>query len=214
MHEMDDFIGQLTAALSQYDEKVILVLYGDHFPSFQITEADLSGGDIFQTDYIIWSNYGLNVKAKDMQSYQLTSGIMSLLGCNNGFLTKYHQNNSGRGDYLTILEAIQYDTLYGKKYIYGGVNPYEPSKLQMGTDKIRISNIEVIGEAAFITGSGFTKSSRVMVNGAETDRYFINGNTLCINADSLTPDYSVVVAQVAVDSTILSETEPFTGSRS
>ncbi|MDD4125317.1 MAG: LTA synthase family protein [Eubacteriales bacterium] len=213
LHEMDDFIGQLTDALSQYDEKAILVLYGDHFPSFQITEEDMTSGDVFQTEYLIWSNYGLKTKAKDIQTYQLSSKIMSVLGYNNGFLTKYHQNNSERDDYLDMLYSIQYDTLYGNKYVFNGVNPYEPTELQMGTYKIKISKVEVIGDAAFITGSGFTEWSRVRVNDTEIETIFINGNTLLILAENLSPDYSVTVAQITKNETILSETEPYKGSR-
>lgn len=212
LREMDDFVHRLTAALSQYGEKVVVVFYGDHFPSFEISEDDLTEGDMFQTDYVVWSNFGLETKAENLKAYQLSSEIMRALGINNGFLTKYHQTSKKREDYLPVLEMIQYDTLYGENYIYAGKAPYIPTDLRMGAENIRISRIELIGDGAFITGNGFTRYSHIAVNGEYVDTTFINGNTLFFHADALTPDYRVSVAQVAADSTVLSETEVYKGS--
>ena len=33
IHEMDEFVEDLTTTLSDYDERVILVMYGDHIPA-------------------------------------------------------------------------------------------------------------------------------------------------------------------------------------
>lgn len=213
IHETDDFIGRLIAALSDYDEKVVLVMYGDHFPGLPITDDDMTKGNRFQTEYVIWSNFNFKPKAKDISTFQLASRVMSALGYNNGFLTKYHQNNSERDDYLDVLYSIQYDTLYGNQYVYNGENPYKSTKLNMGTKKIYVSKVEAIGDAVFITGSGFTEWSRVKVNGEYVNTMFINSSTLLILTDDLTPDYTITVAQVTQNETVLGETEPFKGSR-
>lgn len=213
LHEMDDFLGELTKALSEYDEKIILVMYGDHLPSLSISDEDLTEASTLQTEYLIWANYNVKAKAKDTEAFQLFSRVMSVLGYNNGFLTKHHQNNSERDDYLDVLESIQYDTLYGNRYIYNGENPFVPTDLQMGIKKIAVSKVDVIGDAAFITGNGFTEWSKVNVNGEEADTIYINSSTLFILADYLTPDYTITVAQVAWDGTVLSETQPYKGSR-
>ena len=53
---MDDFIGKLIDRLKAYDEPVVLVMYGDHLPGFEITEDDITNGDLYQTEYFVWSN--------------------------------------------------------------------------------------------------------------------------------------------------------------
>ena len=66
-HEMDAFVAELIDALSKRDEKTILVIYGDHLPTFDITDDDLKNGDIYQTQYVIWNNYNLQIENKDVQ---------------------------------------------------------------------------------------------------------------------------------------------------
>ena len=75
---------------------------------------------------------------KDVNAYELTSEILSRLDISVGMMNKYQQNHKNDDDYLTNLEALSYDMLYGKQYIYGGKNPYEPTKLKMGVKDIRI----------------------------------------------------------------------------
>ena len=43
VHEMDEFIGNLTETLSKRDEKTILVLYGDHLPALGLEAKDKIG---------------------------------------------------------------------------------------------------------------------------------------------------------------------------
>ena len=79
IYEMDQFIGDLTQTLSQYDEPVVLVMYGDHIPAIDITEDDLEGGDLYGTEYVIWSNFDLDGDDEDMYTYQLTSHVLEML---------------------------------------------------------------------------------------------------------------------------------------
>lgn len=55
-HETDAFLGSLIATLNAFEEPVVLVLYGDHLPNLDITEEELASGNLFQTEYVIWSN--------------------------------------------------------------------------------------------------------------------------------------------------------------
>lgn len=41
IHEMDQFVKELTDALADYPEDVILVMYGDHLPTMGLTVEDL-----------------------------------------------------------------------------------------------------------------------------------------------------------------------------
>ena len=40
--------------------------------------------------------------------------------------------------------------LYGKDYVYGGKNPFEPTDLKMGIRDIKIESIVKIGEKEYI----------------------------------------------------------------
>ena len=209
IHEMDAFLRDLIDTLSNYDENVILVLYGDHLPSFEITDEDIENGDIFQTEYVIWTNKELDIKAEDMQSYRLTSFVLSLLGCNNGVLTKYHQNFADNENYLDTLKELEYDMLYGNKYFTSGENPYVPTELQMGTYPVSVTSAEMIGEALFISGKGFTSASTAFVNGKETETLFVNENTLIMSPDDLDDEeeYILCIEQLSADGIALSSTD-------
>ncbi len=54
IHEMDQFVKELTDALADYPEDVILVMYGDHLPTMGLTVEDLKNKYLFQTEYVIW----------------------------------------------------------------------------------------------------------------------------------------------------------------
>jgi hypothetical protein len=101
--------------------------------------------------------------------------------------------------------------LYGDKYLTSGVNPFIPTDIQMGTKPIMIQKVEVIGEAAFITGNDFTPYSVVRVNGDDINTVFINSSTLLILAEDLADVYELTVAQIGSDKSTLSETPPISG---
>ena len=93
IHEMDQFIGNLISTLEASGEDVILVMYGDHLPSLGIEEEDLDNGNIYQTEYIIWSSEGVidGQHDRDLEAYQLSAYTLSLIHQNSGLLTKLHQ---------------------------------------------------------------------------------------------------------------------------
>ena len=69
--EVDRFISDLVSALEKRGQPVLLVLYGDHHPTFGYTEDDLKEGTMFQTEYVIWSNIKLSADGRDLSTYQL-----------------------------------------------------------------------------------------------------------------------------------------------
>lgn len=127
IHEMDNFIGELIQSLSERDEETVLVLYGDHLPTFDFTDEMLTNGDKFQTQYVIWSNFDMDRQEKNIQAYQLSAYVMQRLGISEGYIMKYHQSKQElpEDEYLKNLKILEYDILYGKKEIYGGETPYE-----------------------------------------------------------------------------------------
>ncbi len=64
IHEMDDFVKELTDKLSNYPEDVVLVMYGDHLPTMGLTVEDVENKYLFQTEYVMWDNFRLRKRKK------------------------------------------------------------------------------------------------------------------------------------------------------
>lgn len=214
-HETDAFLGSLIATLNAFEEPVVLVLYGDHLPNLDITEEELASGNLFQTEYVIWSNkkmledYELSKKNENLYAYQLSAHVLKLLGMNNGLLTKFHQMYHNYDNYKSNLKILQYDMLYGKKEVYDGLSPYEPTDLQMGFDPIRITDVSSVGGSVYVMGKNFTESSFVFIDGKKQDTVFLNENTLMVSDKELEGGEEVYVAQLTDVSAQLSSTEVF-----
>ncbi len=209
IHEEDAFVGELIESLENYNEPVVVVFYGDHLPTLDITEEDLFSGSPFQTEYVIWDNIGLERIQQDYNAYQLGSVVMGRLGYTNGLLNKYHQEMADSQDYETELELLQYDMLYGNKDVYNGINPYLKKDMVMGVKEITITNAEPMGEAIFVKGENFTKWSEVYFDGKLKDTIFLDENTLIVTGAELTDGMSIKVSQVTETGKKLSTTLPF-----
>lgn len=128
----DRFVGALIAALQERDEPTVVVFFGDHLPSLEIDEALLNNGDQFTTEYLIWSNIGLAKQNVDLQAYQLGAYVQARLGLSLGPIPALHQQymlSGGREEYMAALQTLEYDMLYGEKYIFGGEDIYLPTDL-------------------------------------------------------------------------------------
>lgn len=204
IHEMDEFIVELTKALEDYGEDTILVMYGDHLPGLGFAEEDLENKSLYQTEYIIWNNFGMKKEDEELQTFQLSPKVMKSLGMTAGVINKYHQKYIDDEEYLSGLQNLEYDILFGDQLAYGGVSPYSPTNMQMGIDEILISKIQPVtidgGNYVEVIGENFTKSSIVTVNGDNYDTEFIDTNTLRIKYDKLASLDSFVVNQVDQDS--------------
>lgn len=178
LHEMDEFIGQLVETLSNYDEKCVLVLYGDHQPSIEYSVDDILPADKHASEYVIWSNFSMNREVKDIESYQLSAYVLSRLGINNGILTKLHQKYMGNEDYQRALEMLEYDMLYGDLIAYGREDPYISPEMKMGIQQVEITDVNRINDVIYVIGSGFTTSSRIYVNERSVDTIYISDGVL------------------------------------
>ena len=208
IHEMDNFIGELIEKLSERDEETVLVLYGDHLPTFNFTDDMLSNGNKFQTQYVIWSNFQMDKQDKDLQAYQLSAYVMDRLGISEGYIMKYHQSkkNLPEDEYLKNLKILEYDILYGKKEIYGGETPYEATDLKMGIDDIEITDVYNYNNDVFVEGNNFNDYSCVMINGKEYAVEKISDRLLRVKGTKVKTDDVVVVAQKGDDKVELSRT--------
>lgn len=208
IYEMDIFIGELTNALSNIEEDTILVLYGDHLPTLGLNDNDLSNNSVYQTEYVIWSNFALPKVDVNLEAYQLTSSVLQRLNITNGTLNKYHQTFKESLNYQENLELLQYDMLYGEQYIYDGVNPFIETDLRMGIKEINVQSISNNNGELYVYGSNFTESSKVSINDKIMDTIYVNESTLRIVDSTINNLDSLKVNQMK-GHTILSSTDEF-----
>lgn len=209
INEMDQFIADLVEALSNYNEDTVLVLYGDHLPSLDIDEDELKSKSVYRTQYVIWDNFNLPKKNKNLQAYQLSASIFSKLGINEGTLTKYHQKNMGSKKYSKYLRMLQYDMLYGKQYVYGETNPFLRTKIQMGIDDIIVTFVEQDGENLKVHGRNFTEYSGVAIDGKLVDSNFIDEFTMEVPGHLLEEDAKITVKQLGNRKSVLSTSNEY-----
>lgn len=207
--EMDEFIANLILQLSNYEEETILVLYGDHLPSLGIEKKDLKSKSIYKTEYIIWSNFEIPKKDRNLQSYQLGAAVLSKMGIDNGTLIKYHQNNMGAKRYQKYLRLLQYDMLYGKRYLYEQTNPFLRTEIKMGIDDIIVTSVLQDQELVFVQGENFTEYSAIYVNGDIVESKYLDENTIQIADYKMENEDVITVCQIGNNQTVLSTSNEY-----
>ena len=206
IHEMDNFVKELTDKLADYPEDVVLVMYGDHLPTMGLTVEDLKNKYLFQTEYVMWDNFGLKKKNENLAAYQMAAEVMDRVGIHEGTVFRYHQARRNTRNYQVDLETLQYDLLYGKRYSYGesGESPYLRTRMRMGIYDVTLDSIQCISEADhtyYIKGTEFTPSSEIKLNGEWYDTVYINPTTLMITGTELNDFDRLAVIQRSNSST-------------
>ena len=204
IHEMDNFVKELTDALADYPEDVILVMYGDHLPTMGLTVEDLKNKYLFQTQYVMWDNYGLKKKDENLAAYQMAAEVMDRAEIHEGTIFRYHQARRNTRNYQVDLETLQYDVLYGKKYSYGGESPFQRTKMRMGLYDVTLDSMEEVSTVDHtyrLTGTNFTPSSQVKLNGEWYDTVYVNPTTLMISGTEINDFDRICVAQRSNSST-------------
>ena len=183
VYEMDQFIGELVETLSDYDEPVILAMYGDHIPAIDIEEEDLDNKNLYGTQYIIWSNFDMPKEDEDLYTYQLAAHIMEQIDMEVGTTFTYQLNHANSETYQDDLKALGYDMLYGKYFIYGGSNPFQATDMKMGVKDIKITDVVKINDKYYIKGENFTQYSKVTLDGKELNTIYLGENVLGLLED-------------------------------
>ena len=188
IHEMDEFVGELVAALEDYPEDVVLVMYGDHLPTMGLEVEDLENKYLFQTQYVMWDNFGLEKDDVNLAAYQMAAEVMDRVGIHEGTIFRYHQARRNTRNYQVDLETLQYDLLYGERYSYDGENPFKRTKMRLGLYDVTLDGLELMSSVDYtyrITGTNFTPSSQVKLNGDWYDTVYVNPTTLIISGTEL-----------------------------
>ena len=195
IREMDDFVQELIDALSELDEDVVLVMYGDHLPTMGLTVKDVKNRYLFQTEYVMWDNMGLKKKDENLSAYQMAAEVMNRVGIHEGNIFRYHQARRKTKNYQVDLEMLQYDILYGKQYVYDGESPFEKTKIHLGINDATISAVEpVSSNSYYVTGTNFTQSAYVEINGELVETTFLDTKTLLLKDIELKDGDEVDVA--------------------
>lgn len=219
LRQTDAFLKELTDALSKLDEPTAVVFYGDHLPSFQITQDELSRGTVQTTEYVIWSNFDLKKQDADIQAYQLSAMLLNRLGIHEGTIFTYHQKFMSEGDgseqYQQDLTQLEYDLLYGERYCVNG-SELQTAAMRLGVDEIALTGLSYDADSAVLTahGENFTPFSVILLNGEQVETEYSSQNELRALNVVLADGDLVAVAQVsATDPLIeLSQTAELTFS--
>lgn len=210
LYEMDDFIGRLTKSLEEYDEDCVLVFYGDHQPSINYEEDSITFKDKHASEYVIWANFELQEKDKDIESYQLSAYALQQVGINNGLLTKLHQGYSDHEEYESYMSLLEYDMLYGDMHSYSDAGQYISPDMKMGIDEITVTGVSNVTDDYFVIGENFTQSSFVYVNGKAKTSHYVSPTVLLIEDYVPQKGDVIVVKQITKDHVELGATKEYT----
>ena len=204
VYEMDAFAGKLVQAIEDRGEPTVIVFYGDHLPTMGLKAEDLKSRYLYNTNYVIWDNIGLPKEDGNIPAYQIVAEVFDRLGIHSGTVFNYHQERNQTKNYLSDLELLQYDILYGEQYVYDGEPPITEGHMQMGVKDVTLSEIVSHLDGGYsLYGENFTKSSKVYVNGEKHKGIkFLNNTRIELPETTLEDGDVITVSQVGSSNTI------------
>lgn len=205
IHEVDDFIGDLISALNSRGEDTIVVMFGDHLPTMGLADSDMKSGDIFKTKYITWNNMGLSKEDADLTAYQLLANVTAQAGIHEGTMFTYHQSQSESSTYLSGLENLQYDLLYGKRYTYNGEDLYPATDLMMDVEDVSVTSVKKdrYNNAISVYGANFTKNTKIFVNGEKVATTYVGPRLIRTSLTNISDGDTVTVNVIGSKGIIL-----------
>ena len=192
--EMDTMIGDLVKKLEDFDEKCVLVIYGDHLPAIDFSVNYLSAPNAYTSEYVIWSNFGLEGEDMHLETYQLMAQVQKMMGTNEGVIAKYHHKYMGTDEYQEGLKLLEYSMTNEE------VEETAPSKLQYSCHPVKITSIEIKDEFIFVYGENFTPCSKIAIGEGEIlETEFSSPERLVAKREGSYTDLEIFVAQVTRD---------------
>ncbi len=204
IHESDAIIPMIIDKVQQTGEPTVIVFFGDHLPGLAFD--DFIEGNRNTTDYVIWDNIGLEKINRNVETYQLGAWIFGQLKIHEGLFTQIHQFESQNLNYETILHLLQYDLLYGKKYAYSQMGSYQPSNLQIGFRVQEVKQASVFNEKVIVTGTNFTKYSKIMVGSSIIETQYISSTVLLASSDTIPAGSTIHIGIVSANNEVISKT--------
>lgn len=204
VYEMDKFAGDLVKAVEQRNEPSVIVFYGDHLPTMGLEAKDLKSRYLYNTNYVIWDNIGLEKEDRNIPAYQIMADVFERLDIHSGTIFNYHQQRRQTKNYLADLELLQYDILYGKQYVYKDSGlPITEGHMVMGVNDAAVTELVSQLDGTYsIYGENFTKQSKVYINGEKQGSTFLNNTRIDLKEASLEDGDILQVCQVGSSNTI------------
>lgn len=204
VYEMDKFAGDLVAALEKRGEPTVVVFYGDHLPTMDLQAKDMKSKYLYNTNYVIWDNIGLEKKDGNYAAYQIMSEVLERLDIHAGTVFNYHQQRHQTKNYLSDLELLQYDILYGNQYVYESAGaPITEGHMVMGVKDTSISNlIEQVDGTYSIYGENFTKQTKIFINDEKQTTTFLNNTRVDLKKSELKDGDLVQAIQMGSSNTV------------
>lgn len=209
IHEMDMMIEDLIEELDAYGEDYVLLLYGDHLPTLELTEENLPNSSLFQTEYILVNNIGLDMEDEDIVATEISTKILSALNIPYGYAQKAQIYYEDPAVVEEKIHMIAYDMLFGERYLYDGESPVPEDDMKMGVDVISISSIKNKSNHIVVTGENFNEFSVVYDGDKDLDTIYVDSNTLMVEDRKASSGDVFTVKQVDKSHHILSTSEKY-----
>ena len=212
VYEMDQFAGHLVQAVEERGEPSVIVFYGDHLPTMGLKAEDLKGRYLYNTNYVIWDNIGLEKQDRNVAAYQIMADVFDRLDIHSGSVFNYHQERRKTKNYLADLELLQYDILYGDQYVYDGKPPItaEDTHMVMGVRDVTLQNlVPHLDDGYSLYGENFTKSSKIFVNGEKQKSNFLNNTRIDISEVELKDGDVISVNQMGSSNTLFRKSDDY-----
>lgn len=209
----DKYVSELIKLVESKNEPTIIVFYSDHLPMLNVIDNDkvFDSESTAMSDYFIWNNFGLKADNINLEAYQMSTYLLDLLNIDRGLIPNFHRTSYNKDDYKTNLELLEYDVIYGNKYLYEGVDYIDKTNMKLGIYNIKINTVDIKNDEIIVKGENFTAKSQIDVDGTILETEFIDNNTLKAKYDKKINQVSVV--QVGRHGKRLGECEKFNVSQ-
>ena len=136
--------------------------------------------------------------------------VLERLDIHSGTVFNYHQERRQTRNYLSDLELLQYDILYGDQYVYNGEPPITEGHMVMGVRDVSLQNIVPHLEDGYsLYGENFTQNSKVYVNGERMKTSFLNNTRLDFSGVELQNGDEIVVRQMGSSNTTFRKSDVY-----
>ncbi|MDE6024457.1 MAG: LTA synthase family protein [Lachnospiraceae bacterium] len=208
IYEMDLMLADLIKELDNYGEDYVLVLYGDHLPSLELTEEQLPDSTLFQTEYVIVNNINLKLEDENINASDISLKLLGALNLPLGYAQKAHKLYTGE-ELDDALVNIAYDMLYGDNYLFQNQIMVPEGDMRMGVDTIAVTDVKNEDDHIVVSGENFNQYSVVYVNGHKKETVYVDRETLMVDELTLYEGDELNVRQIDKSHHELSETNLF-----
>lgn len=206
LYEMDIFIKELSEYVENLEEPTVLVMYGDHVPPLDIEATDLTTESMYQTPYLVYSNFVSEVNDQDIYSYQLLSTVCNSIDNHVGVMNQLHQEAVQDIEYQEKLQLLQYDLLYGQSYANEGMQ-YLKTNMGFGVTDIQPTYV-LEDQYLYLTDENITESSVVFLDNQEIHSELLENHRLRILVEDIKEHSYLTIKQRSKNDTILYTSTP------